>query len=484
MASTLSAYNTRDSPFLDLDSPFTVWYACLLGEIENSISLPGINVRNRLIKKTLAPLTIDPNPSLFPLSISRPPKTNREALKLLLLSPLIIPRCLGALAACTLLAAMSALAAWDWPESRPLSRPRRALTVAASKLAGVVLWSLGFSVRVRGREHLRRALRAKEDRPILIFNHVSEKKKGELVFFFYARSLLFAFSTSTSTKKKLPLNAVSLSPSLFFSLHQVSWADAPLVMYLAAASGVSRASNKDIPLIGTCIRAFQNIYVERAGERKEETAEKEGGTGARVGAGSETAPPSSSSSSSSSSGGVTAAIQARVRGDPAWPNLILAPEGTCGDGKCLLRFRTGAFVPGAPILPILFKYENRFFNPAWGIVADERIHFVRALCQFRKRVDVLVLPPYLPSDEEKRDAALFAGNVRRLCAEALGVPTRDDQGYEEFAALLRAGVSVSADGRRVVAPAGVVDAGTGLVDLTGPAARGARRRAGEEKKDE
>jgi len=25
MASTLSAYNTRDSPFLDLDSPFTAW---------------------------------------------------------------------------------------------------------------------------------------------------------------------------------------------------------------------------------------------------------------------------------------------------------------------------------------------------------------------------------------------------------------------------------------------------------------------------
>ena len=171
-----------------------------------------------------------------------------------------------------------------------------------------------------------------------------------------------------------------------------------------------------------------------------------------------------------------------MEGDPDWPNLILAPEGTCGDGRCLLRFRTGAFVPGAPVLPVLLKYEGRRFNPAWGIVADERIHFVRALCQFRKRVDVLVLPPYFPNEEEKRDAALFAGNVRRLCAEALGVPMRDDQGYEEFAALLRARVSVSADGRRVVAPAGVVDAETGLADLT--RVRERRRRGGEEKKDE
>lgn len=232
-------------------------------------------------------------------------------------------------------------------------------------------------------------------------------------------------------------------------------------MYLAAASGVSRASNKDIPLIGTCIRAFQNIYVERAGEEKKKKVNVASGNDA---AGAKNNATTCTSSSSTS--GVTAAIQARVGGDPNWPNLVLAPEGTCGDGKCLLRFRTGAFVPGEPVLPILLKYENRFFNPAWGIVADERIHFVRALCQFRKRVDVLVLPPYFPSDEEKRDAALFAGNVRRICAEALGVPLRDDQGYEEFAALLKAGVSVSADGRRVVAPEGVVDWETGLADLT------------------
>ena len=55
---------------------------------------------------------------------------------------------------------------------------------------------------------------------------------------------------------------------------------------------------------------------------------------------------------------------------------------------------------------------------------------------------------------------------------------RDDQGYEEFAALLKARVSVSADGRRVMAPEGVVDAGTGLADLTKVRER-RRRRGGE-----
>ena len=257
-------------------------------------------------------------------------------------------------------------------------------------------------------------------------------------------------------------------------------------MYLAAASGVSRASNKDIPLIGTCIRAFQNIYVERAGEEKkkkkaEESEEVENKTPSSS---TSTADDNAAASTStSSSSGVTAAIQARVNGNPAWPNLILAPEGTCGDGKCLLRFRTGAFVPGAPVLPILLRYENRYFNPAWGIVADERIHFVRALCQFRKRIDVLVLPAYFPSEEEKRNPALFASNVRRACGGALEVPLRDDQGYEEFAALLKARVSVSADGRRVVAPEGVVDEGSGLADLTKVRER-SKRKGAEKKKDE
>ena len=190
-------------------------------------------------------------------------------------------------------------------------------------------------------------------------------------------------------------------------------------MHLAAASGVSRASNRDIPLIGTCIRAFQNIYVERAGEgarkKKKSPGGAKGGRQNSFGICSEGLGRRRRRQRRRSDHllllllllrRVTAAIQARVEGDPDWPNLILAPEGTCGDGKCLLRFRTGAFVPGAPVLPILLKYEGRRFNPAWGIVADERIHFVRALCQFRKRVDVLVLPATSQTRKRRKRGAV------------------------------------------------------------------------------
>ena len=59
--------------------------------------------------------------------------------------------------------------------------------------------------------------------------------------------------------------------------------------------------------------------------------------------------------------------------------LVMAPEGTCGDGRCMLRFRTGAFVPGAPVLPICFRYNKRKINPAWTII-NEGWHFVSLSC--------------------------------------------------------------------------------------------------------
>ena len=268
---------------------------------------------------------------------------------------------------------------------------RRRLTVTGSKLAWLVLTALGFDIRVTGWENVAAAV-ANNPRCIAIFNHVS-------------------------------------------------WADAALVMYLLAASGVSRASNAHIPLIGLCIRAFQNIYIDR-----------DAGRGA----------------------GVTARIAARVA-NPRWPMVILAPEGTCGDGRCVLRFRTGAFAPGAPVLPVLLSYENAHCNPAWTNHASVAWHFVRCCTQFRKLLTVRVLPPYVPSEREKADPAAYAAAVRELYGRELGVPLVD-QGYEEFAALTRLGVAVSWDGRRVVGPPGVVGA-DGKVDLSKVAGVGGGGRA-------
>jgi lysophosphatidylcholine acyltransferase/lyso-PAF acetyltransferase len=52
----------------------------------------------------------------------------------------------------------------------------------------------------------------------------------------------------------------------------------------------------------------------------------------------------------------------------AMPMLSVAPEGTLSNGRCLLSFKTGAFVAGTPVVPILLRYKLTPFNPSWSII--------------------------------------------------------------------------------------------------------------------
>jgi hypothetical protein len=54
--------------------------------------------------------------------------------------------------------------------------------------------------------------------------------------------------------------------------------------------------------------------------------------------------------------------------DTRMPMLYVAPEGTLGDGRCLLQYKTGAFVAGVPVVPILLRYRLTPHNPAWTVI--------------------------------------------------------------------------------------------------------------------
>ncbi|XP_053839898.1 lysophosphatidylcholine acyltransferase 1 isoform X1 [Vidua macroura] len=47
------------------------------------------------------------------------------------------------------------------------------------------------------------------------------------------------------------------------------------------------------------------------------------------------------------------------------------------------------------------------------------------LCQFHNSVEIEFLPVYIPSEEERKNPVLYANNVRRVMAKALGVPVTD-----------------------------------------------------------
>ena len=71
--------------------------------------------------------------------------------------------------------------------------------------------------------------------------------------------------------------------------------------------------------------------------------------------------------------------------------------------------------------PMLFKVTRclsiavncRYNNNGWGRVQSSLWHFMRLQTQFINLVDVEVLPPYIPSEQEKRDPRVYADNVRR-----------------------------------------------------------------------
>eukprot|EP00798_Chlamydomonas_sp_ICE-L_P011193 gene11193-18810_t len=201
--------------------------------------------------------------------------------------------------------------------------------------------------------------------------------------------------------------------------NHVSWLDAFILVWLLAPSGVALARNASIPVLGSAVRALQTIYIPKS---------KKGGS-------------------------VTTMLEKRVS-EPnygklgGYPLLVLAPEGTCSNGKCLLKFKTGAFVLGRPILPILYKYKHKHHNPAWTVII-EPWHFLRLLCQWVNFLEVEILPPYFPNEDETKDPLLFAENVRKLMSEKLGLPMVEDS-QADYLDIVKSGVSVSWDGRRII----------------------------------
>ncbi|TVU18957.1 hypothetical protein EJB05_35080 [Eragrostis curvula] len=90
-------------------------------------------------------------------------------------------------------------------------------------------------------------------------------------------------------------------------------------------------------------------------------------------------------------------------------------EGTTTNGDYLLPFKTGAFLAKAPVQPVILRYPYKRFNPAWESMSGAR-HIFLLLCQFVNYLEVIHLPVYYPSEQEKDDPKLYANNVRKLMA--------------------------------------------------------------------
>lgn len=92
--------------------------------------------------------------------------------------------------------------------------------------------------------------------------------------------------------------------------------------------------------------------------------------------------------------------------------MLLFPEGTTTNGQYMLQFRTGAFLAGAPLQPVLIRYNVGRFSPSWETISAPR-HIFLLLCNPVHSVTCFELPVHVPTAEERADPKLYAANVRR-----------------------------------------------------------------------
>ncbi|KAI5082127.1 hypothetical protein GOP47_0001870 [Adiantum capillus-veneris] len=201
-------------------------------------------------------------------------------------------------------------------------------------------------------------------------------------------------------KEGMILLKTDLQPGAIVSNH-VSYFDIFYYMSAAFPSFVAKRSVAKIPIVGLVSKCLGCVYVQR--EDKPSDVK-----------------------------GVAGIIRQRMQAaaeDPNAPLMMLFPEGTTTNGFYILPFKTGAFLAGTPVRPVILKYSYKRFSPAWDSISGVR-HFILLLCQFINFLEVIWLPVYIPSEKEKSDPRLYASNVWSLMALEGGL-LKSDIGLKE-----------------------------------------------------
>ncbi|CAM9547497.1 unnamed protein product [Choristocarpus tenellus] len=114
-----------------------------------------------------------------------------------------------------------------------------------------------------------------------------------------------------------------------------------------------------------------------------------------------------------------------TRGDVMsdFPRVLIFPEGTCTNQRALITFKHGPFYPGHPVQPVVVRYHFQSMDPSYPAVSPSLGGLaLRVMCQVFNCMEVEYLPVYVPSAQDKANAAVYAENVQKYMANSLGVP--------------------------------------------------------------
>merc|ERR1712179_629770 len=160
------------------------------------------------------------------------------------------------------------------------------------------------------------------------------------------------------------------APVLVVAPHS-SFFDALAIFCTGFPYFVNREENKSIPFIGKCIELNQAIFVSREDPNSRHKTVGE--------------------------------ICRRTRSQDPW------------------------FIPGMPVQPVLMRSPNHHDTISWTWDQPHGVALciLYTVCQLHVYAEMEFLPPYIPSEDEKKDPQLFADNVRKVMAEAAGIPLCD-----------------------------------------------------------
>ena len=181
--------------------------------------------------------------------------------------------------------------------------------------------------------------------------------------------------------KKPKLSEVGESHVLISN--HTGWAEIAFITMAFRPSFVAKKGISKWPIIGAMTRAMNCIYVDRMKNK-----------GSKVKS-------------------TTDEITQKLNEEGTITNLAMFPEGTTSNGTHLVHFRHGAFVPGKPIVPIVFRFPIWFKDPSsssFPIMHSFMLH----MCMPFSSMVVEYLDVYRPSEEEKLDADLYSLNVKRF----------------------------------------------------------------------
>eukprot|EP01026_Neomeris_dumetosa_P057807 TRINITY_DN5340_c0_g1_i7.p1 TRINITY_DN5340_c0_g1~~TRINITY_DN5340_c0_g1_i7.p1 ORF type:complete len:330 (-),score=29.63 TRINITY_DN5340_c0_g1_i7:570-1493(-) len=174
--------------------------------------------------------------------------------------------------------------------------------------------------------------------------------------------------------------------------NHVSWMDILLFIQRYFPAFVARAGTERIPVVGYISDMFGCLYIER-----EDLVKKKAGISVQL----------------------KQKMQSHFQ-DPESSNpCLIFPEGTTTNNSYLLPFKTGAFIAGLPLQPVVLKYEVGRVSAAWESIGAVR-HLFLMLSNPTHKVTCYELPIYVPNQQEKEDPLLFAENVRKQMLEVGG----------------------------------------------------------------